>query len=209
MFEYEESPPSLHHSPSPSDQSHFTSRDTTPVTPVSATLPSRKPTRKQDRSLPWWKTPPGLGYGQLDPQPCSKNDVLIPDFDDPTFPLFGASPTDSGMATGPTPIDINVRQTSTSPRGNQPSTLTSAIQRSNGAEKTAADGMAMDSLRPIPPVPQDASNDSERLHNGARPISVKGGKGMNDRFRRESLAQSLGTGMSWGGVSVGSWIRDE
>ncbi len=27
--------------------------------------------------------------------------------------------------------------------------------------------------------------------------------------RRESLAGSLVQGMSWGGVSVGSWIRDE
>lgn len=27
--------------------------------------------------------------------------------------------------------------------------------------------------------------------------------------RRESLAGSLVGGMSWGGVSVGSWIRDE
>lgn len=30
-----------------------------------------------------------------------------------------------------------------------------------------------------------------------------------DRNRRESLAQSLGMGMSWGGASVGSWIRDD
>lgn len=27
--------------------------------------------------------------------------------------------------------------------------------------------------------------------------------------RRESIASSLVGGMSWGGVSVGSWIRDE
>lgn len=30
-----------------------------------------------------------------------------------------------------------------------------------------------------------------------------------DKPRRESLAGSLVGGMSWGGVSVGSWIRDE
>ena len=45
-----------------------------------------------------------------------------------------------------------------------------------------------------------------RFENGARPISVKGRPANN---RRESLAQSIGMGMSWGGVSVGSWIRDE
>lgn len=31
----------------------------------------------------------------------------------------------------------------------------------------------------------------------------------SERRRRESLAGSLVGGMSWGGVSVGSWIRDE
>lgn len=30
-----------------------------------------------------------------------------------------------------------------------------------------------------------------------------------EKPRRESLAGSLVGGMSWGGVSVGSWIRDE
>jgi transcription factor SFP1 len=41
--------------------------------------------------------------------------------------------------------------------------------------------------------------------NGARPISMK------DRPRRESNngMGSFAGGMSWGGVSVGSWIRDE
>ena len=56
---------------------------------------------------------------------------------------------------------------------------------------------------------------------GARPGSfsqhVNGMSIGNSRLRRESmangdLARSLmngGGGMSWGGVSVGSWIRDE
>jgi transcription factor SFP1 len=40
--------------------------------------------------------------------------------------------------------------------------------------------------------------------SGARPISMK------DRPRRESnTMNSLVNGLSWGGVSVGSWIRDE
>jgi transcription factor SFP1 len=39
---------------------------------------------------------------------------------------------------------------------------------------------------------------------GAKPISVK------DRNRRESnTAGSFMNGMSWGGISVGSWVRDE
>jgi transcription factor SFP1 len=43
--------------------------------------------------------------------------------------------------------------------------------------------------------------------SGTKPISVSGSN--RDRPRRESLAGSLVGGMSWGGVSVGSWIRDD
>jgi len=44
---------------------------------------------------------------------------------------------------------------------------------------------------------------------GAKPISMNNPRNAAERPRRESLAGSLVGGMSWGGVSVGSWIRDE
>ncbi|KAK6582094.1 hypothetical protein PZA11_005791 [Diplocarpon coronariae] len=45
---------------------------------------------------------------------------------------------------------------------------------------------------------------------GAMPISMNNPhRNADNRPRRESLAGSLVQGMSWGGVSVGSWIRDD
>ena len=43
-----------------------------------------------------------------------------------------------------------------------------------------------------------------RHGSGAQPISMN-----RDKPRRESLAGSMVGGMSWGGVSVSSWVRDE
>ncbi len=43
--------------------------------------------------------------------------------------------------------------------------------------------------------------------SGAQPILMTGSN--RAQPRRESMAGSLAGGMSWGGVSVGSWIRDE
>lgn len=46
-------------------------------------------------------------------------------------------------------------------------------------------------------------------------ISQSNAISISNKFRRESMVNSemarsiMGGGMSWGGVSVGSWIRDE
>jgi transcription factor SFP1 len=44
---------------------------------------------------------------------------------------------------------------------------------------------------------------------GPKPISMNPNRDQGARGRRESLAGSLLNGMSWGGISVGSYIRDE
>jgi len=68
------------------------------------------------------------------------------------------------------------------------------------------DRATIDTTRLAPHMVAESSNDFSRFENGARPISMKG---VSNEKRRESIAQSLGAGMSWGGISVGSFIRDE
>lgn len=196
MFEYAESPPSLQHSPTPSDLSQGRSRDSTPITPVSATVP----TARKDSTLAWFKKP--IDVGRTTTRLCLESHVLEPDFDDNSYPQFGASPPEQSMDGV-----SSARQTSSSPRGNQPSSLTSALQGTANGHRPTIDGMSMEPPRMIPQHTQNHMSENHLSETGARPISVKGRQ--NDKMRRESLAQSLGTGMSWGGVSVNSWIRDE
>lgn len=210
MLDYSESPPPLHHSPTTSEKAFATSRESTPLTPVGFT-PSfaRRPDkdRVKDALLPWFKRP--IDGGTATTSLYLDSSLLEPDFDDHSFPLFGASPPTHDMASVATPIDIATRQASTSPGGQQPSNLTSALRRSpdgdlrqqlgNGDENPGEDLQMGKSVNMM---------DSGLLwDNGAKPISVRGAS--DDKLRRGSFAQSLTGGMSWGGLSVGSWIRDE
>jgi transcription factor SFP1 len=204
MFDHSCSPPPLHHSPATSDQSQFPSRDSTPVTPVGSGPQPGKKWEKDREYLPWFKKP--IDVGRTTTSLCLDTTLLEPDFDDHSFPLFCAPPLDHGMATAASPI--NIRQTSTSPRGSQPSNLTSALQRSSSRENGVINPVDLDGMERPHIVNGDTSAEGpSRVDNGAKPISMKGV--FADKNRRESIAQSLGTGMSWGGISVGSWIRDE
>jgi transcription factor SFP1 len=203
MFDYTDSPPSLHHSPATSDKSRFPSRDSTPVTPVGSGPPT---TKKADRdlSLPWFKKP--IDVGKPTTSLCLDTSLLEPDFDDYSFPLFGSSPPDRSMAAAAAPIDISARQTSTSPRGQQASNLTSALQRTDSGEKKTREAAEVDRANTSDILGRPLTGEGwSHLEHGGRPINGAGG----DKLRRESIAQSLTTGMSWGGISVGSWIRDE
>lgn len=141
------------------------------------------------------------------PNPSSYVDsaLLEDDIEDSAFPLFGALMSDTTMATHLDPGSI-------APWQNQPSNLTTALQSTSGNEVrpvqamniTGANGKAgtlgighRESLGGV-------SGSDWKSSSGAQPISMN-----REKPRRESLAGSMVGGMSWGGVSVGSWVRDE
>ncbi|KAJ5615162.1 hypothetical protein N7537_000276 [Penicillium hordei] len=114
--------------------------------------------------------------------------------------------------TGATPIDISTRQTtSVSPPGQQASNLTSALQRAGNGDRTGSfshlPGGGLGVFKAPPPRKDSIGAATAQWGNGTKPISMSGSA--RDKGRRESLAGSLVGGMSWGGVSVGSWIRDD
>jgi transcription factor SFP1 len=205
MFDYSDSPPALHHSPATSERTAFASRDSTPITPVGFDPGiARRPDKDKDHSVPWFRKP--IDIGKPTTSLCLDSTLLEPDFDDHSFPLFGSSPPQRAMVATSSLINISPRQASTSPRLPQSSNLTSALQRSDSSGRsasavpTAAPPPVNDASRQVP-----AGDGCARLENGARPIQGAD----SEKARRESIAQSFNTGMSWGGISVGSWIRDE
>jgi transcription factor SFP1 len=114
------------------------------------------------------------------------------------------------MTNGASPIDISTppRYGSNSPR-NQTSNLTSALQQAGATG--------------LQPAAIDIANNSGdyRMGIGGRQDSIGNGGGSyqgtgarpiinpQDRPRRESNTGSFINGMSWGGASMGSFIRDE
>jgi len=113
----------------------------------------------------------------------------------------------SNMSSLPTPpIDINPpsRFSSSSPR-NQTSNLTAGLQRARASSPDSQTGFSIrpnDNLKPAF-ARQESSNYFPSSLSGARPI------GAGSKSRRESMPGSYMGGMSWGGLSVGSFIQDE
>lgn len=113
------------------------------------------------------------------------------------------------MPAPASPIDIKQpRYGSSSPRALS-SNLTSALQGAgrvqHASQSAGAQGKSAHDPARLGATPQSFGNglSASQRAAGAVPISSK------NHGRRESLAGSLMAGMSWGGVSVGSWIRDE
>lgn len=198
MFDYRDSPPPLTHSPVWSgNHSPSASRELSPTTPpVSSLSPGRSST------LPWVQR--ALAPAKATTSVCFEDSIGQAYLDDSILSQVGAL-SSTHMAAPGWSTQLDTRQNSTSPRGNQPSVLTAALK----TQESAGPSTSRTNMNPPKPsLLQQESSDAQRHENGARPIAFKSRQPYNNA-RRESLAQSINMGMSWGGVSVGSWIRDE
>lgn len=124
------------------------------------------------------------------------------------------------MAERTSPIDIATpsRHGSASPHVQQTSNLTTALHSTTGNESRQTSAMNIGGATSKAFTAVFGRSDSMGGSNsglwtgshygtGAQPMSMNIPN--REHPRRESLAGSLVGGMSWGGVSVGSWIRDE
>lgn len=200
-----QSPPALHTPSTRASVERESSIESEPIrTPTSAAgyhYPNRK---AHDRELLFSV----YARGGHTTQELSSDDLLFPHGDergDSVVPLFAAAspytqPTP--MAASASPIDI--RQSSNSPR-NQQSNLTSQFEQPRIDVQHAGD---METERP-----SDAQYRGRQESVGMLGTTPYGARSIPPRegFRRESnaLSGSLMNGMSWGGISVGSFIRDE
>ncbi|RAH68677.1 zinc-coordinating transcription factor SFP1 [Aspergillus aculeatinus CBS 121060] len=213
--------PSLHHSPSVvGDHDRASTRDSTPVTTPLGFGPSlRRPDKEKVSDLPWAEDSLDFDFSDVHSPYFDARKLHPPFHQDLDFPLFPSSPPPTTFTTPPTtttmtgaaPIDIATRQSSVSPPGQQASNLTSALQRANNVDRTPsfshANGVGLSVFKAPPPRKDSIGAATAQWGNGTKPISMSGSN--RDNPRRESLAGSLVGGMSWGGVSVGSWIRDD
>jgi len=211
-----ETPPPLHYSPTPSDLERVSPRETTPreTTPISTPKGfgpgyPRKSDGEKDLLFSWHRNKAdhfgGLSGLYVD------SALLESDLEDSTFPLFGSSPDPDAMITSSYPIGIATQSRSSpvSPRP-QTSNLTSALQTTtehlSKASPSINNGFGIGKAGRKESFGAGFSGLTSQ-YGGAQPISMNGSN--RDHPRRESFAGSLAGGMSWGGVSVGSWIRDE
>ncbi|KAI9759299.1 MAG: Transcriptional regulator of ribosomal biogenesis proteins [Chaenotheca gracillima] len=219
-----DTPPPLQHSPAVSDTGRASTTDSTPVgTPVTFGFPasSRRFEKEREVLLPWQRKPStAAGFPQSDLYLDST--LLEPDLADSCFPLF-PQPSSSGgrvhaMDGSATPRHIANRNSSASPSTqNKSSNLTSALHDARADQLLDDGGMDLDQINDDN---LEVGNGGGRQGSfsinpgsigqwgsGARPILMQNPR--QERPRRESIAGSMVGGMSWGGISVGSWIRDD
>jgi len=114
--------------------------------------------------------------------------------------------------TMPTAIPINIatssRTSSSSPSSQGPSQVPKNPRFLDPSEADSRTSAMMSGAG----YDHSMGGGRQESFTGAKPISMNNPNRQADNRnsnRRESLAASVVGGMSWGGVSVGSWIRDE
>lgn len=126
------------------------------------------------------------GSDSPDDQPLTPND-----YDRFTMPM-----------TSPIDIATPTRNSSSSPSSQGQKPTTANFLETDSRTSAMMSGAGFDSGM--------SRSRQDSFAGGAKPISMNiPNRNGDTRPRRESLAGSLVQGMSWGGVSVGSWIRDE
>lgn len=132
------------------------------------------------------------------------DDTLLDlEYETPTFPLFDEGVVQDGMGGRATPMDI-----ATSARdGSRFPNSTTALHPTTGNETRPSGAMDIKGGSSKGAMSTVFGRRDSVARSGAQPISMN--TSSRERPRRESLAGSMVTGMSWGGTSVGSWIRDE
>ena len=213
-----ETPPPLCYSPITSDRGRESTAESTPIsTPVEQAVSPQFGRQKRDKDLyfSWHRKPHELG-GAPSSQ-VLESDLLFEDAGDCSFPLFPESPPQyhsrPNMAQAVSPIDISPPRFNSASPQTQTSNLTFALRqeganRELGNTPNQANAAGNEFLSERPAYGRNGSITGglggSFYGSGAKPISMK------DRPRRESnnMGSFVG-GMSWGGVSVGSWIRDE
>lgn len=213
-----ETPPPLHFSPVANDAGRSSTAETTPIgTPRGFGKVYPRQLGKDHENLPTWprKVNEGFAGGT---SAYIDSALLESDAEDSTFPLFvdlAGSGHRMGSSSSPIDIDRPLRNGSVSPRAPQTSNLTSALQSTSGNEVRSTPAMNIGSGNPKGfgygyGRRESASGGAPAVgshYSGAQPILMDNSGRQN--ARRESIASSLVGGMSWGGISVGSWIRDE
>ena len=169
--------------------------------------------RERDLFYPWHNPDypdfPDFPDFDTSPQLFADSTLLDSELEDCLFPLFGQSPPCESMAGGTAPIGIAIRHDSASPRH---SNLTSALQHTSGNEIRQSELMVGHGTNKMGSSRHDSISMSgltpQYYSSGAVPISMNNA-GRQQQRRESNAAGSMMGGMSWGGVSMSSWIRDE
>ena len=200
-----DTPPPLHFSPAASDRERSSTADTTPVSTPRA-FATGFPRKADKENLFSWHYKHSGFSGHTGPYVDST--LLESDFEDTTFPLFDESSNNLDMGTRSTPIEIATVSRNDLNRGRpHTSNLTSALKTTQGLENRPPSGIDVGGPQSKGFGGPGGGASGSQFASAAQPISVNASN--REMPRRESLAGSMVTGMSWGGASVGSWIRDE